>query len=147
MTLAEKIKQDLITAMKAKDAETLSTLRLLSSSLKNKSIEFKRELEDVEVVQVVRSDVKKLQDALQDFAKSAREDLVEKSKKEIETLKQYLPPEMDAAELEKIVRAKLADLGIESASDMGKAMGAVMADLKGKVDGTRVKEMVQKILS
>ncbi len=146
MTLTELIKQDLIVAMKAKDAATLSTLRLLSASLKNKAIELKRELEDVDVVAVVRSDTKKLVDALEEFVKAAREDLVEKSKIEIETLKKYLPPEMDAAELEKIIQAKLKDLGIESVSDMGKAMGAVMGELKGKVDGTKVKEMVAKVL-
>ncbi|MDP2631879.1 MAG: GatB/YqeY domain-containing protein [Candidatus Uhrbacteria bacterium] len=147
MTLYEQIMEDIKTAMKGRDAETLSILRLLSASLKNKTIELKKELEDAEVLAVVKSDVKKLQDALVDFTKAAREDLIEKSNKEIAILKKYLPPEMDAVELEKIVKSKLEELGVTDISEVGKAMGAIMADVKGAVDGFRVKETIEKILN
>ncbi len=146
MTLLELIRQDLVQAMKAKDAATLSTLRLLSASLKNKAIEMKGELEDVDVLRVVRGDVKKLEDALNDFVGAAREDLAEKTRVEIAVLKKYLPAEMTAEALEEKVREILARVGIHDAGDMGKAMGAVMKELKDQVNGNRVREMVKKIL-
>ncbi|PIQ67242.1 aspartyl-tRNA amidotransferase [Candidatus Uhrbacteria bacterium CG_4_10_14_0_2_um_filter_41_7] len=146
MTLYTQIKEDLITAMKSKDSQTLSVLRLLTASLKNKMIELKREMEDDDVLSAIRSDVKKLEDAMTDFAKAAREDLVDSSKAEIAVLKKYLPAEMSKEELEEKVRAVLGDGGFETAEDIGKAMGAVMGKLKGMVDGNRVREMVEQVL-
>lgn len=146
MNLTEQIKADLITAMKARDAKTLDVLRMLSASMKNKAIEMKRELEDAEVIAVIKSDLKKLQDALVDFVSAAREDLITKSKEEIEILKKYLPPEMSEEELEAKVKAKLEALGIKDASQIGKAVGAVMGELKGLADGARVKAMIEKLL-
>jgi len=146
MTLYTQIKEDLITAMKSKDSQTLSVLRLLTAPLKNKMIELKREMEDDDVLSAIRSDVKKLEDAMTDFAKAAREDLVDSSKAEIAVLKKYLPAEMSKEELEEKVRAVLGDGGFETAEDIGKAMGAVMGKLKGMVDGNRVREMVEQVL-
>lgn len=146
MNLKDQIQEDIKTAMKGKDIKTLEVLRLLSSSIKNKAIELKRELEDSDVIAVVKSDAKKLQDALTDFSKAAREDLVEKTKEEIEILKKYLPEEMPDEELESKVREILKQEGVTDVSDMGKAMGAAMAELRGAADGTRVKQMVEKVL-
>ena len=147
MTLAEKLKADIIAAMKAREPKTLDVLRMLSSSVKYKAIELKRELEDAETLQVLKGDLKKLQDALVDFSSAAREDLIEKTKAEIEIIKKYLPPEMSAEELEALVRSKLKALGITDSKDIGKAIGAVMADLKGMADGSKVKALIEKILS
>lgn len=146
MTLSEQLKADIITAMKARQPEVLDVLRMLSTSVKNKAIDMKRELDDAEVMAVLKSDMKKLQDALVDFTVAAREDLINKTKEEIEIIKKYLPPEMTAEELEGKIRAKLAELGIKDPKDIGKAVGAVMADLKGLADGSRVKAMIEKIL-
>ncbi|MFH1631882.1 MAG: GatB/YqeY domain-containing protein [bacterium] len=146
MSLADQIKADLTAAMKNKEPQTVSTLRLLTASIKNKAIELKKELEDAEVIAVIKSDVKKLQDALGDFTKAARDDLSDQAKTEIEILKKYLPPEMEPEKLEKIVRDKLDELDIKDMSGMGKAMGSIMADVKDAVDGYRVKETIEKIL-
>ena len=146
MNLSEKIKDDIKTAMKAKDAQTLDVLRMLAASIKNKAIDLKKELEDAEVLQVIKSDVKKLEDALTEFVKAAREDLVQKSKEEIAILKRYLPAEMPDAEVLKRVAEALKKEGIKDMSQMGAAMGAAMAELKGLADGKRVKAAVQKIL-
>lgn len=146
MNLQEQIKEDIKTAMKGKDMKTLDVLRLLSSSIKNKAIELKKELEDAEVMAVIKSDVKKLQDALEDFSKAARDDLAEKTKEEIEILKKYLPEEMTDEELEKRVKAALDKVPDLDLNKMGQAMAAAMGELKGLADGKRVKEMVEKIL-
>ena len=147
MTLSQKIQDDVKQAMRDRDQKTLGILRMVASSIKNKAIDLKKELEDADALAVVKSDLKKLQDALADFTKAAREDLVEQTKFEIDILKKYLPPEMSEEELETKIRAKLADLGITDLSGIGKAVGAVMADLKGLADGSRVKAMIEKILS
>lgn len=146
MSLLQQIQDDLKQAMRDKDPKTLGILRMVASSVKNKAIDLKKEMDDVEVLAVVKSDLKKMQDALSDFTKAAREDLVEQTHFEIGVLKKYLPPEMSEEELEAKVRAKLEELGIKDASGLGKAIGAVMADLKGLADGSRVKEMIEKLL-
>ena len=147
MNLYEKITDDIKTAMKGKDAETLSVLRLLSASLKNKAIDLKKELEDADVIAVVRSDVKKIEDALETFVKGEREDLAEKARSEIKVLKKYLPPEMSEEDLEKAVKKVIDEMGVGDMSDMGKAMGKLMGELKDQVDGKRVKAMLVRLLS
>ncbi len=143
MTLNEKIKEDIKTAMKAKDAKTLEVLRMLASSVKNKAIDLKEELQDADVIAVIKSDVKKLEDAIVQFVQGAREDLAEKTKEEITILKKYLPEEMSDEVLKEKVEAILKKVGIEDPSKIGQAIGAVMAELKGMVDGGRVKKMVE----
>ncbi len=146
MNLFEQLKGDLVQAMKDRDSETVDILRLVVSSIKNKSIELKKELEEAEVVAAVKSDVKKLQDALKDFTAAARDDLVEKTEKEIAILKKYLPAEMSDEELSSKVKEALDNAGVTDLSDMGRAMGAAMKELAGKADGNRVREFVQKHL-
>jgi uncharacterized protein len=146
MNLYEQIKDDMVKAMKAKDAETLSVLRLLFSSLKNKTIDLKKDLDDAEVLATVKSDVKKLNDAMKDFVEGAREDLVEQTKAEIEVLKKYLPPEMPDEELEAKVKEILDREGVKDMAKIGMAIGTVMKELAGAVDGNRVREKIEKLL-
>jgi len=146
MALLNQLKEDMKTAMRGKDSATLDVLRLLISSLKNKTIELKREIEDEDVIAAVRSDVKKLEDAMKDFVTAAREDLIEKTNEELRILKSYLPPEMGADELEQKVRDIIGENGLEKPADTGRAMGVVMGAFKGQVDGNRVREMVEKVL-
>ena len=146
MTLYEKIQDDIKTAMKGKDMKTLDALRTVLAGLKNKVIELKRDLEDAEVVAAIRTDVKKLVDALGDFKKAARKDLVDKTEAEIKILKSYLPPEMGDKELREVVGKKITEMDVDDLKKMGQVMGAVMADLKDKVDGSRVKKMVEDLL-
>lgn len=147
MNLYEKITADMKTAMKGKDVETLSVLRMLLASLKNKMIDTRKELEDADVVSTIRSDIKKIEDALESFIAGEREDLANKARAELVVLKKYLPPEMSDEDLEKAVKKVVDELEDGSASDIGKAMGRVMQELKGQVDGTRVKAMLARMLS
>ena len=146
MPLPEQIMNDVKVAMKAKEAQTLSTLRLLQSSLKNKKIELGKELEEGDVISVVKKEVKALEDSIVSFVQGAREDLAQKARAEVETLKNYLPEEMSDERLETIVKEALAEIGAVTKAEMGKVMGAVMGKVAGAADGKRVKAIVEKLL-
>lgn len=133
-------------AMKAKDASTLDTIRMLMASIKNKAIDLGHELEDADVMAVIKADAKKIKDSLESFVANARLDLAEKARTELKVLEAYLPQQIGDEELEARVRAKLQELGVVDASGMGKAMGAIMADLRDVADGGRIKAMVDKVL-
>jgi uncharacterized protein YqeY len=146
MTLQETIQQDIITAMKAKDADTLSTLRNLSSAIKNEMIDHKGDFTDSDVEKIVARQIKQLKDAITDFSAGGRTDLVEQNEREIGIIKRYLPAQMADDELSRIVTETIAETGMNTKADMGKLMGAVMAKVQGKADGNRVKEAVAEKL-
>jgi len=151
MSLQSKINQDIIEALKAKDEEKLSTLRLLSAAMKNlaieKGLEKDAELEDADAAKVVKSQIKQLKDAMADFEKAGRDDLASQNKKEINLLSEYLPEEMGEDELRKIVEQKINELGDVTTQDFGKVMGAVMKEVGDRADGAMVKKLVQELLA
>ncbi|MEK7458869.1 MAG: GatB/YqeY domain-containing protein [Patescibacteria group bacterium] len=146
MSLVDQIKEDMKQAMRDKNSVTLDTVRMLLSSVKNKAIDMGHELEDVEVMAVVKSDLKKLKDGLESFVSAAREDLAAKVREEILVLEKYLPAQVTDGELEEKVRGLLTELGITDVADIGKAMGQLMGKLKDAADGNRVRAMVEKVL-
>ena len=148
MALAEEVNRAITDAMKAKDAARLSTLRMLKTALTNREIERGRALDDAESLQVVSALVKQRRDSIEQFLKGGRQDLVDKETAEIAVLESYLPPALDAGELDRIVDAAIASTGAASAKDMGQVMKAVMAALAGKtVDGKAVNELVRRKLA
>ncbi|MCR4314380.1 MAG: GatB/YqeY domain-containing protein [Candidatus Uhrbacteria bacterium] len=147
MTLAERIIENMKAAMKAKDSATLSTLRLLISAMKNKKIDVQHELSDAEVTDVVKTQVKQLKDSIESFTAGGREDLAASVQVEIGVLEQYLPAQMSDEELTRIVKNAVEKSGATSKADMGKVMGAAMAAVAGRADGTRVKEIVGSLLA
>lgn len=147
MSLAERITQDVKAAMKAREEQVLSTLRMLQASLKNKKIDLGKELEEQDVLAVVKKEVKALEDALSSFVSGAREDLAEKTRAELHILKAYLPEEMSDAALDEIVKEALSEIGTVTKAELGKVMGAVMAHVAGRADGKRVKESVDRQIS
>lgn len=147
MTSIEKIEADLMAAFKAKEKQVVSTLRLLSAALKNKSIELKKDLGDEEVAAVVKSQVKQLKDSVEAFVEGAREDLADTARQELLILAKYLPEQMGEDELKKIVDETIAETGAAGKDDMGKVMGVVMGKVKGKADGGDVKRLVEEVLS
>jgi len=132
--------------MKAKDMQTLDALRMLYASLKNKAIEMRHELEDADTLAVIKSDLKKIEDSLESFVAGGREDLAQKARNEISLLRAYLPEQMNDAQLEAAVKKVIDNLEEGSVGNIGKAIGAVMADVKGLADGKRVREMIEKII-
>ena len=151
MSLQSKISEDLREAMKAKEEQRLSTLRLLSAAIKNQMIakgaEKESELDDPEVLKIIKSQIKQLKDAIVDFESAGRNELAEANKKEIELLGVYLPEEMSEEELRKIVESKVAEFGEVTSNDFGKVMGVVMKEVGDRADGGMVKKVVQELLS
>lgn len=147
MTFADDVNRALTGAMKSKDPLRLSTLRMLKTALMNREIERGRALDDNESLQVVSALVKQRRDSIDQFLKGGRQDLADKETAEIGILELYLPPAVDAADLERTIDAVIASTGATSARDMGKVMKAVMAELAGKtVDGKAVNEIVRRKL-
>ncbi len=148
MSLTDTLSADIARAMKARDATTLTALRMLKTALTNKSIEKNRGLEAAEELQVVGVLVKQRRDSIEQFEAAGRRELAEKERAEIAVLDTYLPPAATDDELTTAVETAIAATGAASAKDMGKVMKAVMGTLAGKtVDGKRVNELVRARLS
>ncbi len=148
MSLEKTLGADIVTAMKAKDANRLTPLRMLKSALTNKSIEKGRALESAEELQVVSMLVKQRRDSIEQFTKGGRKDLADKEQAEIVVLETYLPAGASDEEIAAAVAAALAETGASSQKDMGKVMKSVMATLAGKtVDGKKVSEAVRARLA
>jgi uncharacterized protein len=147
MKLSERVNSDITAAMKARDHNRLSALRMLKAAIMNKGVEKGRDLDDAEVVQVVGSLVKQRRDSIEQFAKARRTDLVEKETGEIGVLEEYLPPAATAEEIDAAVAAAIIETGATTQKDMGKVMKAVMPKLAGKTaDGRTVNEAVRRKL-
>jgi uncharacterized protein len=147
MALIETINSDLKQALKDREEQRVSTLRMLSAALKNKKIELQHELEDTDVLAVVKTQVKQLKDSLASFEEGGRADLIEKAKAELEILEKFMPEAMSSDELEAIVKGVIEEVDATSKSDMGKVMGLAMGKVAGKADGGDVKKMVDQLLS
>jgi hypothetical protein len=147
MPLKDQISSDIKTAMKAKDAAKLSTLRMLQSALTNKEIEAGKALADADVQAVVKSQIKQLKDAADVFEKGGRADMAASSKSEVAVLEAYLPAQMPDEELTKIVKEAVAASGATSKADAGRAMGSAMKAVAGRADGARVKVIVESLLA
>ena len=147
MAIAEDVNRAITDAMKAKDPARLVPLRMLKAALMNREVEKGRALDENESRQVVARLVKQRRDSIDQFLKGGRKDLADKETAEIVILETYLPPAIDAGDLEREVDAAIASTGATSAKDMGKVMKAVMAGLAGKtVDGKAVNELVRRKL-
>lgn len=144
--LTEQIRSDLTAAMKAQEKERLSTLRMLQSALKNEQINSGHELSDEEAMNVIRKAVKQRQDSIEQYTTAGRTELADKERSEMELLKTYLPPELSEAEIESGIREIIASTGAASKKDMGKVMKEATARYKGRADGKKIQEIVQRLL-
>jgi uncharacterized protein len=150
MTLQEKIDSDLKEAMKAKEAERLSVLRMVKSAIMNAAIEKHGaggKLADAEVIAVIRKQVKQRRDSAEGFERGGRPELAEKERREMEILSSYLPQPLTAEEVASIVRAAIAETGASSKAQMGQVMKIVNEKAAGRADGRTLSEAVQKALS
>ncbi len=149
MSLNERLMEDMKAAMKAKEAgkEKLSVIRMARAAIKNMEIDLKRQLDDQEVVQALAKEVKQRKDAIPEYEKAARADIVAKLHQEIEILQDYLPQQLTEAELREIVSKVIEQAGASGPADMGKVMGAVMPKVTGRADGRLVNQIVKELLS
>ena len=147
MTLLERISQEIKTAMLARDAERLSTLRLLKSALGYLQIEKKVDsLPDAEVVAVIQKEIKKRRDAVEQFTAGGRPELADKEAMEIKVLETFLPQALSAEELEQLVRGTIQKLGATSKKEMGPVIKAVQAKAAGRADGKSISALVGRLL-
>lgn len=145
MSLIDQLKSDLNTALKAGDELKLSTLRLLVSAVKNKSIELKRDLPDDEVIKIISSQAKQRQDSIVAYNRANRPELSKKEQDEFEILKEYLPEPISETEITAAVEEVISEMNATK-SDFGKVMGASIKKLGGYASGQEVSKIVNKLL-
>jgi uncharacterized protein len=147
MTLKERITEDMKAAMRARDAERLGTIRLLTAAMKQKEVDERIELDDAMVVAILDKLIKQRKDSVEAFEKAGRQDLADKEAAEIVVLQGYLPARLSAGEIAAEVKAIVAELGAKGPGDMGKVMGAVKTRLAGKADMSQVSAAVKAALA
>ncbi|NBW78413.1 MAG: GatB/YqeY domain-containing protein [Betaproteobacteria bacterium] len=147
MSLKDQINEDMKSAMRAKEAERLCTIRLLLSAMKQKEVDERITLDDAAVIAIVDKLIKQRKDSVAAYAQAQREDLADIERKEIVVLETYLPQRMSAEEITTAVQALVAELGASGPGDMGKVMGAVKTRLAGKADMGLVSAAVKAALN
>src|SRR3954466_9063008 len=148
MTLQDRLSGEIKSAMLAKEAERLGTLRLLKSAVGYTQIERKTEnLSDSDFVALVQKEVKKRRDAIEQYEKGGRPELAEKERKEIPVLETFLPKALSPEELEQLVKATIQELGATSKKEMGPVIKAVQAKAAGRADGKTISGLVGRLLS
>jgi uncharacterized protein YqeY len=148
MSLLERLNSDMKQAMKNKEKDKLSVIRMVKASLQNEAIKLgTQELSEDAELTVLSREVKQRKDSLHEFDKAGREDLVDKLRTELEIVELYLPKQLSEEELSEIVKETIAEVGATSKAEMGKVMAAIMPKVKGKADGSLVNKLVQQHLS
>ena len=147
MAIKEKLMADFKEAMKAHDEVAKNTISFARAAIKQYEVDHREELDDDGIAAILSKQVKMRKDALADFEKAGRTDLIDSYKSEIEILKRYLPEQLSDEKIREINKGTAAELGIEGGmQNMGKLMGPVMAKVKGLADGNQVKQLVQEFL-
>ncbi len=146
MSLKEKLMDDLKTSMKNKDRTRKNTITMLRAAIKQREIDEKIELTDEDIIEVIAKQVKQKRDSIEDFKKADRQDLLDITLEEIDILSAYLPEQLTEEEIDEIVKAVIDEVGANSSKDIGKVMGKLMPQVKGKADGGIVNRIVRQYL-
>ena len=147
MKLKDRITEDMKSAMRAKDAPRLSTIRMLLAACKQREVDERIELDDAAVVGLVDKLIKQRKDSIAQFAAAGRSDLVDKETAELQVLEAYLPQRLSADEIGAEVARLVAEIGAKGPGDMGTVMGAAKAQLAGKADMALVSAAVKRALA
>jgi uncharacterized protein YqeY len=147
MTLKDRVTEDMKTAMRARDAERLSTIRMLLSACKQREVDERIVLDDAAVVAIVDKLIKQRKDSITAFTQGGRSDLADKESAEVRVLEAYLPQRLGADEIAAEVSAIVAELGAKGPGDMGRVMVAVKARLAGKAEMALVSAAVKQALA
>ena len=142
-TLKESIRTELTAAMKAGDKVKLGTLRMLTTAIVNREKEVLHELSDDEVREVAAREMKRRSESIEAFERGGRSDLVAKETAERDLLSVYAPEQLSEAEVDTLIEEAIATTGATGLKEMGRVMGAVMAEAKGAVDGAAVQAKVR----
>lgn len=147
MSLLERLTDDMKQAMRDKDKEKLSVIRMVKAALQNEAIKLGHDLSDEEELTVLNRELKQRKDSLLEFENAGRSDLADKLRAEIEILMIYMPAQLTEEEVEEIVKVTISETNASTKAEMGKVMGAIMPKVKGKADGSLVNRLVLKHLS
>ena len=147
MTLLERIEGAMHDAMRARDDRRTQTLRMAMAAAHNRRIELRRDLTDDEVSEVLAKGIKQRRESTELFRAGGREELAAKEEAEAAILAEFLPEQLSAEELEAMARASIAEIGASSPAEMGKVMGRLVPQVKGRADGRAVSELVRRLLA
>jgi len=146
MTLKDRLTNDLKEAMKNKEQVRKSVVTLIRAGIKQHEVDTRQELTDDDIISLISKQMKQRKDALAEFEKANRTDLIEQTNQEIAILENYLPKQLDDVELKEIIIKVVEEVGATSMKDMGKIMDRTFSLVEGRADGKRINAMVKQIL-
>ena len=146
MTILDTLQEDMKQALRSKDELTLSTIRMVKSSVGYARIEKRRDLTDDEVLVVIAKQAKQRRESIEAAEGGGRADIAERERAELEILSKYLPEQLSEGQIENIVREVAAEMGVTDIEDRGKLMGPVMQKTRGRADGKLVNQIVERVL-
>jgi uncharacterized protein YqeY len=144
--LYDALLEDIKVAMKARDTDALTTLRAMNAQIKDATINQGKEISDAAVATVLAKAVKQRLESAEQFRDGDRQDLADIEEREIALLRKYQPTQLTESEIEAVVRTCASETGATEKKDMGKLMGALMPQVKGKADGKLVNQIVMRVL-
>jgi len=147
VSLLERLNSDIKQAMKNKEKDKLSVIRMIKASIQNEALKTGNEISEEEELTVLSREVKQRKDSLHEFDKAGREDLVEKIRTELQYVELYMPKQLSEEEVSEIVKQAISETGASTKAEMGKVMAVIMPKVKGKADGSLVNKLVQQHLS
>ena len=147
MSLKERITEDMKAAMRAKEAQRLSTIRLLLAALKQKEVDERVVLSDADVVAIIEKLIKQRRDSIGQYLAAKRQDLADAESYELNLLQSYLPQQLTEEEIQTEISLVISEAGAASARDMGKVMGVLKTRLAGRADMSRVSTLVKTRLA
>ena len=147
MSLKDKIKEDMTTAMREKAAARLETIRMLLAAIQRREVDERITLDDTQILAVIEKLVKQGQESIDQFTQGGRVDLADKEKRELALYKSYLPEPLSVAEVDKLIAAAIQESGAVSIKDMGKVVASLKPRLQGRADMGKVSAKVKEILA
>lgn len=147
MNLKQQIEVEFISALKAKNAQLVSTLRMLKSAITNKEKQTGEEIDNTQILKTIEQEIKKRQESFNLYQKAGRAESAQNEQNEINILKAYLPEEMPTAELKKIIDKTITKLQAKEIKDMGKVMENVIAEVAGRASGDKISQLVKTKLT
>ena len=147
MSLKEKINEDMKSAMRSKDVALLGTIRLIQAAIKQKEVDERILVDDSSIISIIEKMLKQRNDSIEAFKKANRTDLVDKEEFEVSVLKNYMPEQMNAEEVEKIIQEVIKKIGATSMKEMGPVMAQAKEILSGKTNMAEVSKIIKAKLS
>ena len=147
MSLQDRLVEDIKDAMRQKDELRRTTLRMIRSAIQYEEIAKREPLDDIGVVDILSRMVRQHQESITEFQRGNRPDMVEREEAELEIVRNYLPEQISGDEIAELARKIIADVGAAGPGDMGKVMGQLMPQIRGKADGGEVSRVVTELLA